>query len=60
MYRNKPCNQNSYIMLIRRSKKGLQMKIFPHFSITIGWLFEQSWNPSEKIGPRDLFLGGAF
>ena len=48
MYRNNPYNQNGYIMLIGRSKKGLQMKIFPHFSISIGWLFEQSWNLSKK------------
>ena len=48
MYLSNPCKQNGYIMLIRRSKKGLQMKIFPHFSITIGWLFEQSRNLSKK------------
>ena len=36
------------------------MKIFSHFSITIGWLFEQSQNLSKKNRPRDLFLGGAF
>ena len=29
MYLSNPCNQNGYIMLIRRSKKGLQMEDFP-------------------------------